>query len=74
MSNTTNIHQIVNKNTFLYLGHTNVIEGILIYRNTSTIGIGAKRLGAFNTSHIYNSLEKQGKLYSNGGCEIYKIE
>ena len=74
MSNTTNIHQIVNKNTFLYLGHTNVIEGILIYRNTSSIGIGAKRLGAFNTSHIYNSLEKQGKLYSNGGCEIYKIE
>ena len=58
LSNTT--RTILDDNEFIYLRHMNVINGKIV------VGY------IFNASEISSVFENQNKIYSNGGCEVYK--
>jgi len=55
---------IILKKVYIYLGYTNVVEGIIVDRGNNY----------YNTTEISPPLEKMNKIYSNGGSEVYYYE
>jgi uncharacterized membrane protein len=58
VTNTTTVTEV---NSLIYLGYLNTVHEIVVGYST-----------LWNTSDIYPLLDTQNKIYSNGGCAIYK--
>lgn len=54
-------------NSYIYLRYVNIKEGIMGFRTTNII---IERF-IYNTSEIYPMIEINGKIYSNGGSDVY---
>ena len=61
LSNTTRVRA----NEYIYLGHLNVIDGLMHTRTE-------KQTFIYNTTELSPIIDKKNKIYSNGGSYVYR--